>query len=412
MEGTTKRLYDFFVESVRLTLKGNKPYYFWVGFLLLLMLFGAEGLFRQFQNGLIVTALRDPVSWGFYIGNFTFLVGIAAAAVMLVIPAYIYDWKPIKEIVIIGELLAISALVMCLGFVIADLGQPLRTWHLIPIIGELHFPTSLLAWDVLVLDGYLLLNVFVAGYLLFTSYLGKEYNEAFIMPFVMLSIPAAVSIHTVTAFLYNGLPARPFWNTALLAPRFLASAFCSGPAILLILLQILQRTTRLEIKDKALWKIAELMAYAMAVNLFFMICEIFKEFYSSTHHLLYMKYLFVGIEGHNAIVFYIWTSIIFSVFALILFLIPATRKNVVTLNLGCLLIYFGVYIEKGVGLIIPGFTPSTLGEIYEYTPTFTEVQIAVGIFSMGFLVFTLLLKVAIPIMLGEMTLQKEASETG
>jgi len=393
----------FTVDSLRLLVSGNRYYYGWLAFLLFSISVGAIAYAHQVKYGLLATHMRDQVSWGFYIGNFTFLVGIAAAAVMLVIPAYIYNWKPIKEVTLLGEILALSALVMCLGFVIVDIGRPDRFWHIIPFIGVLNFPMSMLSWDVLVLNGYLLINAFVVLYMLFSAYREKEYRKGLVYPLVLLSIPWAVSIHTVTAFLFNGLASRPFWNASILAPRFLASAFCSGPAILLVLLQILRKTTRLEIKDEAIFKIAELMAYTMGINLFLLGAEVFKEVYSHTEHFVYFKYLYFGLNGHNTLVPYAWASIIFGVAAFLLFLVPKTRKNWVTLNIGCVLIYSSVYIEKGMGLIIPGFTPSTLGEIYQYTPSLTELLVSVGIFSIGFLVFTLLLKVAVPIMLGEFT---------
>jgi molybdopterin-containing oxidoreductase family membrane subunit len=207
----------------------------------------------------------------------------------------------------------------------------------------------------------------------------------------------AVGIHTITAFLYNALPARVFWNSALLAPRFLASAFCSGPAILLILFQILRKTTKFEIKDEAIWRIAELMVYAMFIYLFFTIAELFKEFYSGTEHILYWKYLLFGIGDHKEIVLYSWSSIIMGCIAFILFLIPRTRKNFITLNIGAVLIYGSVYVEKGIALIIPAFTPDVLGQIYVYTPSMTEIRTAVMIFSIGFMLFTFLSKIAISI---------------
>ncbi len=393
----------FVLQSARLTLRGGAVYWMWVLSLLALIAWGAVAYVDQFRTGLVLSGMRDSVSWGFYIGNFTFLVGVAAAAVMLVIPAYIYNWKPIKEVAILGELLAISAVVMCILFVAVDMGRPDRFWHVIPFIGVLNFPHSLLAWDTLVLNLYLMLNVAIVGYLLYCSYYGKHYNERLVGPLVLFSIPLAVSIHTVTAFIYNGMPARPFWNASILAPRFLCSAFCSGPAILILLFQILRRTTRLKISDEAIWKVAELMAYAMFLNLFLLGAEVFKEYYSGTEHLVHMQYLFTGVHGSNSLVLYAWIAIICSIVAFVLFLVPGTRKNFFTMNLGCLLIYSGVYIEKGIGLVIPGFTPSVLGEIYEYAPTMTEVRVGAAVFSVGFLVFTLLCKVAVPILTGEFT---------
>ena len=387
--------------AARIVLHGGKAYWLWVCCLLALIAWGALGYVDQLQNGLIVTNMRDQVSWAFYIGNFTFLVGVAAAAVVLVIPAYIYHWKPIKEVAILGEILAISAIVMCMLFVTVDMGRPDRFLHLIPGVGRMNFPSSLLAWDVLVLSMYLVLNVTIVTHLLYRGIQGRPYNTRLVVPLVLFSIPAAVGIHTVTAFLYAGLPGRPYWNASILAPRFLCSAFCSGPAIMLILFQILQRTTKIAIKDEAIWKVAELMAYAMFLNLLLLGAEIFKEYYSGTEHLIHLQYLFSGVHGHRALVPYAWTFVGCGVAAFLLFLFPATRRNVFTLNLGCLLIYASVYIEKGMGLVIPGFTPDTLGEIYVYTPTIHELRIGAGIFSVGFLVFTLLCRIAIPILTGE-----------
>jgi molybdopterin-containing oxidoreductase family membrane subunit len=377
--------------------KGNKWYYLWLGALLVMIAWGGIGYVRQLQEGLAVTNMTDSISWAFYIGNFTFLVGVAAAAIMLVVPAYIYNWKPIKEVVLFGELLAVSAVVMSMLFVMVDIGQPLRVWHMFPFIGKLNFPSSLLAWDFFVLNIYFILNLVIVFYMLYHYFLKKEYNKKILHPLILFSIPMAISIHTVTAFLYNGLAARPYWNSALLAPKFLASAFCSGPAVLIILFQVLKKTTTFEIQDKAIQKIAELMAYAMFLNLFFFFSEVFKEVYSDTEHLVHFKYLFVGIGENRDIVLYGWLSVIMSIVAFFLFLIPSTRKNVVTLNIGAILIYFGVYIEKGIALITPGFTPDTVGQVAVYRPSLTEIQVSVAIFALGFLIFTLLTRLAVAI---------------
>lgn len=392
---------EFASTSARFVLNGGKAYWLWIGLLLVLIVWGGLAYVDQFREGLIVTNMRDQVSWAFYIGNFTFLVGVAAAAVVLVIPAYVYQWGPIKEVAILGEILAISAIVMCLLFVVADMGHPDRFWHLIPVIGHMNFPSAILAWDVLVLNLYLVLNLVIVGHILYRGMQGRHYNPRLVVPLVLLSVPAAVGIHTVTAFIYAGLPGRPYWNASILAPRFLCSAFCSGPAVMVVLFQILQRTTKINIKDAAIWKVAELMAYAMFINLFLLGAEIFKEYYSATEHLIYFEYLFKGIGSSAALVPYAWTFVICGIAAFLLFLFPATRHNVVTLNLGCLLIYASVYIEKGMGLVMPAFTPDTLGEIYEYTPTIHELRIGAAIFSIGFFVFTVLCRIAIPIMTGE-----------
>lgn len=399
----------FISQAGKRIVKGPPIYYLWVAILLVVAAIGIAAYVKQAQTGLIVTGLTSYVSWGLYIGNFTFLVGVAAAAVLLIIPAYLYDFGPIKDIVIVGEALAVCALSMCLMFVTADLGRPDRVWHLIPGWGILNLPVSMLGWDIVVLNGYLFLNLFIPGYILYKAYNNEPANMRFLLPFILLSIPWAVSIHTVTAFIYNGLVARPFWNASILAPRFLASAFCSGPALIILLYQIVRKYSKFHVKNEALFKIAEMIAVAMAINLFLLGAEFFKELYSDTHHLSPLKYLYVGLHGKGMLVPWIWTAFIFNVFAFIIFLIPATRRTFFTLNLGCVLIIIGIWIEKGMGLIIPGFIPAPLGEVWEYLPTTLEILVSTGIWAIGLLLLTIILKVIIPIETGEFTKQARAA---
>lgn len=391
---------NFLRGSGRIIAQGNRAYKIWVFSLLALVAIGLFAYSFQMRQGLIATNMRDQVSWAFYVGNFTFLVGIAAAAVMLVIPAYVYDWGPIKEVAILGELLAISAIIMCLLFVLVDMGRPDRFLHIAPFLGSPNWPMSIMAWDALVLNVYLGVNLAVVIHILYKGFYGKDYNKKIVIPLVLFSIPMAVSIHTVTAFLYNGMASRPYWNASILAPRFIISAFCSGPAVLLVLFQVLRKWTGLPIKDEAIQKVAELMAYAMFLNLFLLGAEIFKEYYSATEHLLYTRYFWSGIGAHTTLVKYAWSGLAASITAFFIFLVPKWRRNMMLLNIGCGLIYFSVYIEKGMGLVIPGMTPDTLGEIYEYKPTLVEWGVTAGIYGIGFLVFTFLVKLAVPIMEG------------
>jgi Ni/Fe-hydrogenase subunit HybB-like protein len=403
LHATLKETWHFYRGTLNLVVKGSKAYYAWCFFLLAVIAVGFIFYLKQHDVGLIGTNLTNEVSWGLYIANFTYLVGMAAAAVLLVVPAYVYHFKPIKEIVVLGELFAASSIVMAILFVMVDLGRLDRFWHMIPLIGSMNFPQSLLAWDVLVLNGYFFLNLFIPVYLLVKFYYHKEPNWKFILPFILLSVPWAVGIHTVTAFLYNGLAARPFWNSSILAPRFLASAFCSGPAIIIIIFQIIRKVSDLELENEALFKIAELIAYAMFLNLFLLASELFKEYYSHTVHIESFQYLFQGLHGHNQLVPWIWAAMAMNVTAFFIFLIPYTRKRFSTLNIGCLMVIVGVWIEKGPGLIIPGFVPDPLGEIYDYMPNLLELMVSFGIWATGLLVFTLLMKVAIPIQTGKFT---------
>ncbi len=287
---SARLFFRFTLGSVRVVSQGSRGYYLWLGALLILISIGVGAYGNQVVNGLITSNMRDQVSWGFYIGNFAFLVGVAAAAVVLVVPAYVYNWEPIREVVLIGELLSIAAIVMCMLFVTVDVGRPELIWHMLPGIGTPNFPHSLLTWDILVLNIYFLINWFIVTYILFMAFTGRHYNPRLVLPIIFLSIPLAIGIHTVTAFLFMGLKARPFWNSAILAPRFIAGAFCSGPALILLIFLVLRRAGKMAISDAALFKIGELLAYAMAVNLFLLGVEVYTEFYAPTAHIVHARF--------------------------------------------------------------------------------------------------------------------------
>jgi len=271
-----------------------------------------------------------------------------------------------------------------------------------PGVGTPNFPSSLLVWDILALNAYFAVNLFVVTYLLFKSYTHRPYSKNFILPLIFLSIPLAICIHTVTAFLFVGLVARPFWNSAILAPRFLASAFCSGPALLVIIFQIVRYAGRISISNSALTKIGELLAYAMAINLFLLGAELYKDFYFDAHHAIHAQIQWFGIHGRTDLAVYTWLSLAANVSAFVIFVVPVLRHNLVLLTIGCLLAIFGIFIEKGMGLLLTGMTPDVLGEIYAYRPSFIEVGVGIGIWAIGALLFTLLVKVALAVNVGEL----------
>lgn len=385
----------------RLSFQGSWRFHAWMTACSVVSLIGLHAYARQFVDGLATTGLVDQVTWGAYIANFTFLVGVAAAAVMLVIPAYIYRNEKMHEVVLFGELMAIAAIVMCLLFVTVDLGRPERFLHMIPPFGRLNWPGSMLSWDVIVLNGYLLLNVHICGYLLYMRYLGRQPTRRFYVPFVFIAIVWAVSIHTVTAFLYAGLPGRPFWNHAIVAPRFLASAFTAGPALLVVTFQFIRKFTGYHIGDEPIFTLRRIITVAMIINVFLLFCELFTEFYGGTYHVAAANYLYFGLHGHRALVPWIWTAVALNLIGLAVFISPLSRQ-LGWLNLACVVSFIGIWIEKGMGLIVPGFVPTPLGQIVEYAPTWNETLVCFGIWAFGALIYSWMLRVAIPIMRGSL----------
>jgi molybdopterin-containing oxidoreductase family membrane subunit len=373
-----------------------------MGALTLVMLIGAYAYWVQLRDGLVVTGMNDHVSWGLYISQFTFLVGMAAAAVMLVLPAYVLKDVDFLRAVLIAEGVAVSALIMCLAFVTVDLGNPFASWHLVPVIGILNWPRSMLAWDVVVLWGYLLLNLFIPFYILYSHYTGRKPDPGKYLPWVYFSVFWAVSIHMVTAFLMAGLPARPFWNNALLGPRFLASAFTAGTAFMILLLWFIHSETEYRIGRGPLTKLAMITTVAAQINLIMLGSEIFTEFYFPTHHVQSARYLFFGLDGFNALVPWIRTAIVLNVGATIVMTIHPLRQRRNWLLGACLTLFVAVWIEKGLGLVVPGFIPSPLGEIVEYSPTWVELWVTAGIWAMGLFILTVLVRVALPIEMGDL----------
>lgn len=392
-----RNLLTFFRDVLRHSVTGSLRYHLWMGSLTFLMAMGTYAYLIQLNKGLGVTGMSDYVSWGLYISNFTFLVGIAAASVMLVLPAYILHDVDFSKAVLIGEGLAVTALLMCLAFVTVDMGGPHRLWHMIPKIGYFNWPQSMLTWDVLVLNGYLALNLLIPFYILFSHYRGRAPKKALYVPFIMLSVFWAVSIHLVTAFLYAGLPSKPYWNNALLGPRFLASAFAGGPALMILILHFIKQNTDFPIAEETTRKLALIVTVAAQINLVMLGSELFKEFYAPTHHSQSATYLFFGLKGHKPLVPIIWTAILLNVFATILFTFHRTRNNKPILLISCTLLFAAIYLEKGMGLVVPGFIPSPLGEIVDYFPTWIEIAVTLGIWALGFFIFTLLVKAAITI---------------
>ncbi len=407
--GSLSKTYGSYLLAItRYAVIGSQRYYAWLATLGSLMLLGAVAYAQQLHSGLTVTNMSDQVSWGAYIANFTFLVGVAAAAVLLVVPSYAFQQQEAKRVVMVGELMAVAAILMCLAFIMADLGRPDRALHMLL---RLNFPDSVLAWDVIVLSGYLLLNLHIPGYQLYRQYQGQRLSPRYYLPFVFISMGWAISIHTVTAFLYGGFGGRPFWNTAILAPRFIISAFAAGPAILILVFAALQRYRVLETDAKVVTLLRRIATYTLPLNYFLLGCELFKEFYTDTTHLASAQYLFFGLHGHLMLVPYIWSGLALEALAFVVFVIPRLYRDERVLMVGCVACIVGIWIEKGMGLIVPGFIPSPAGDLVEYRPSWIETLVCLGIWAMGAMVFSVTVRVSAAIQSGKLRARHVVSTT-
>ena len=395
------RFLQFVVDYLKAGFTGGILFWLWMLFLLFFIMLWGYGEYVQIANGMIVTNLNDQVSWGFYLANFVFMVGVAAAAVTVVFPAYVYKHKELHRIVVLGEMIAIAAVVMCLLFVIAHMGRPDRLWHILPVIGIFNFPHAMLTWDVIVLNGYLLLNIIGGYYYLYKKYSGGEINKSFYLPVVYIAIVCALSIHTVTAFLINTMPARPMWFHSMMPIKFITTAFAAGPSLIIVVFLLVRRFTPMKIADEAFHLLSQIVVWCLGIALFLTMSEIVTELYPATEHSLGLQYLMFGHNGLNRLVPFFWTALSLMVGSFILLLIPRIRKNLKLLPFICIAAFVGIWIEKGMGLMLPGVIPTPVGEFAEYTPSQIELMVVGGIWAIGFFLLTFMLKGAVAVLQGE-----------
>ncbi|MBF0445747.1 MAG: polysulfide reductase NrfD [Magnetococcales bacterium] len=393
---------QFFKALLEQIFVGSRVYGIWMVVLLLTILQGGMAYRQQAIHGLAVTGLSDQITWGLYIGNFTFFVGVAAAAVILIIPAYLFHRREMRRVTLLGECLAVAAVVVALLFVTVDLGQPLRIWHALPFLGKLNFPTSILAWDMVVLTFYLLINILLLWYLLYKKFCHHTLQVKHYFPLIIVAIILGLSIHTVTAFMLSGNPSRPFWHTAILAPRFIASAFAAGAALMIITFQILHRFSRFRLSKGLIREVALIMAFSQFISLFLLGSEFYTALYRHTAQHSSAVLLYWGTTGSEGLTTAIYLALSASLIGVVILMVRSWREHVPLLNLASVLIFFAIWMEKGIGLVVPGFTPTPLGEIAHYSPTTIEIQVTVGIWAVGAMIFTILARITIAIEYGHL----------
>ncbi|MBU0751691.1 MAG: polysulfide reductase NrfD [Gammaproteobacteria bacterium] len=395
-----QQLISFTTDYTRYVLKGGTKFYAWMGSLAVLIVGMMYVFYLQNTDGLIVTGMTSQISDGLYLANLVFLVGVAAGAVTIVFPAYVYHHEGMHKVAVLGEMLAISAVIMVMVFVFAHMGRPDRLWHMIPPWGIYSF-SSMLGWDVMVLNGYLILNFICGFYYLWCKYSGNPINKKWFIPLVYVAIVWALSIHTVTAFLMANNPARPMWFHSMMPIRFIVTAFAAGPSLIILIFLVIRKNTKFWVDDSAIKLLTTIVQFCLGIAIFLTLSEVVVELYARTEHANGLYYLMFGLHGLTGLVPWFWSSLVLMVGAFILFLIPRFRNDFKLLTIPCAMAFVGIWIEKGMGLIVPGYIPSPIGEVTEYHPSFVEWLLVLGIWAFGFFILTILLKGAIGIMLGE-----------
>ncbi len=373
--------------------KAGKKYWAWMCFLMALIVMGCVAYGYQMMQGFQVTGMSRDISWGLYIGHLTFFVGVAAGGVMIVLPYYFHDVKVYGRITVVGEFLAIAALIMALLFVVVDVGAPFKILN----VWLYWTPRSMLCWDSVVIPTYLLLNIVVGYQVLQAENKGLHYKK-WVKVLAMISVPVAFSIHIVTAFLYSGLPSRHYFLSAVLPAKFLAGAFATGPALIILICLLLNRLIGFDAGEKALRTLSTTAIYAFIVLLIMTAGEFFTAYYSNVPaHKVALTYLFFGLHGHNQFVPFMVVFWIATLLALLLMLPTKFRYQRGTMALGSAAIFIALYIEKGLTFVIGGLSENPFGHIVSYVPGFAEILVIVGVYAIGIFILSILLKLIVTV---------------
>ncbi|OGS94166.1 MAG: hypothetical protein A3K04_06620 [Gallionellales bacterium RBG_16_56_9] len=401
---------SFALDFGSFAIKGGAKYYAWLLFLLFFVLVGSYTAYIQLTEGLIVTGATDQISWELFIANFIFTAHVAAAAVLVVAPGYMYKRKDFKEIAVLGEIIAMCFVATGILFILFHMGRPDRLWHLLPGIGVFNIPNSMLVFDVIVLNVYLFLNVVAVFYLLYKKYIGSETLGKWYTPWIYLAIAWGPLIHICTSFVLSSNARMFSWATAVLPFAFLSMAGASGPALIILIFLLVRKYTKLQIGDSVIDLLTQMIVWSLGILMLVLGAEFFTALYSSAEHAASLKFNMFGHNGLDMYVSSFWIIMALIVGSFFVLLIPAVRKSYnFLLPLVCLEIFLVILVEKPLILVFPAFSPSPFGEYTEYYPTLVEYFNVMLVWAIGFIALTLVTKGAIGILTGEVKYAKASA---
>jgi molybdopterin-containing oxidoreductase family membrane subunit len=410
-----KTALSFAIDFGSYAIKGGTKYYAWLLFLAFFILIGSYTAYLQFTQGLIVTGATDQITLESFFASFVFTAHVAAAAVLVVAPGYLYHRQDMKELAVIGEIVAMVFVATGITFVLFHMGRPDRIFHMIPGIGFMNFPNSMLAYDTIVLNVYLILNCIGVVYILYKKYIGKfEAKELAIWfkPIVFLAIAWGPLIHIVTAFVLASNARIGTWSSAVLPFAFLSMAGASGPALIVLLFLLIRKNTKLAINDSVIDLMTTIIAWSLGIIILVFAAEIFTLLYPGTMHADSLKYTMFGHNGLNAYVPWFWGVMVAIVGSFVALLFSKVRRSYDRwLPLVCFVVFVAILTEKPMVLVFPAFSPTPLGEYAEYHVTLIEFFNVLFVWALGFLSLTLILKGAIGILTGEVSHDKSSASS-
>lgn len=357
----------------------------WVGAIAAGLVVGLGSFLYQWANGLGVTGLSNTVSWGLYIVAFMFFVGVSAGGLIVVAASELVGSHRLASLNRLAVIVSGTAIAAAAVSIMPDLGRPERFWKMLV---QPHW-TSPLMWDMVVITLYLSIAVTDLWILTRPRPMARGLK---IM--AMVTLPVAVLVHSVTAWIFGLLVARPFWNTALMAPLFISSALVSGMALILLVTHLTTRVTRFSPPEHVFGDIGKLMAWFVAVDGFLLAAEVLTVYTSQVEdHLAPLELL---LWGRFAPIF--WAEVALGVAVpFVIFATPALRRRRPLLLSAAALALLGVFAKR-INILLPGLYEPLIGmapgipggrpgqpfsDAPAYVPTWVELGVVLGIFALG-----------------------------
>ena len=387
----------------------------WLGFLGVVIAMGAAAWLYQMSQGLRVTGLRNTVMWGQYILFFMFFVGLSAGGLIVASAGRLFGVRIFKPITRLAVLEATVAVILAGTFIIPDLGRPER------VLNILLYPnlTSPMVWDITIVFVYTGLSATYVwlyaradlarqgSFLALrtgTSERAIRRDERLKSALAWIALPAAILLHSITAWIFGLQISRSYWYSAIMAPLFVASALVSGLALVILLALILRRFGRLRFGNDLVAFLGGLLAAFIAVEAFFVGAEMLTAFYpgAPSESAPISRLL----TGPYAPLF--WFEVLVGLGVPFLFLVVRRgRSSPAIVAVASVIAVVGIFVHR-LNLILNGLSYIPLGlppgasiglpqpagvdsfaTSYWYIPTAIEWMVVFGVLAIGALLFTL-----------------------
>lgn len=364
----------------------NAGRFYWslVAALIIMIALGGFAWFFQLpiSQGLVVTGMRDVFAWGYYIQNFMYFVGLSAGGLVIYSSIQLFGAKQFKPIARLAVLQAGVCVFVAALFIVVDLGNPQRVfWFLL----SPNF-RSVFIFDATILNLYLILCI-IDAWVLMTERGGERLE----LIMTLISLPAAIGLHSITAWILGLQKARELWHTALMAPIFLSSAMVSGIALLILICLAINKFTEIKFEKKMFNNMSKLLATILVVDLFFLFSEVLTGTWPSSTTPGHLERLMLILTGKYSPLF-LSEVFLFGVLPFFLLAIPKTRTSTPIQILACSFILTGVFIKRFM-FIVMGFAVSPIGPIASsYIPTLVEFLVGTGVWAIGALIFIIAVK--------------------